>query len=285
MRDAVLLFGCLVTITIFVIIGTLFFIAVKVVFLLIPILFLAYFLFNVITYNKKYRSLQASRFWLTSAEKQYFIELKDRLSAAVAQRDNAYRAAEAEGIRTNKNGRLSARSYRGQDLQGAIDDANYIINDDTPRYRHLCSLPQNRWKQARKHYSKYLAYALALTVWVSFLLIKSDNYTANFSRYISGIGDTAVEGANVVSGIWSPFFSRDSTNSAAGPDKQPDTSTTNDTPLTPADESYSNFTFALVCGTILSLLSYLVVRLLALLIFMIKYRKPPLVSIGNIDSL
>ena len=152
------------------------------------------------------------KFWLTDTEKRQYIELSNSIVYYHNKKKNAQNAAVNEGIRVNQNGRLSAKSYRGQDLQGAIDESEAFLNEKIPVLDEFQKRPRMRWKTARKHFSKSIGFGMAIIVWLVFFLVNADNIVDNYSKYVYNIGDTAHSGFSIIGDLWMDVIHSDSTN-------------------------------------------------------------------------
>lgn len=277
--------GCLILITIVILVVTVFSVVVKCVPIALPIIFLIAFLTNYISWRNTDRIYAKTlKFGLTENEQERLTNLFSDLHFYINKRDNARNAAVNEGIRVNQNGRLSARSYRGQDLQGAIDESTSFIDQNIPEYDALRELPRVRWKRARKHYSKSIGYGIAILVWCGYFFIEANNISNNFSNYISSIGHTAESGFSLIGNMWSDIFNKDSTKkkiSDRNESKQEDSTKDKKQTIQKETTPYDDFVTTFWLSSIFMIISYWVVRIIGLIIFIIKYRKPALACPDN----
>ena len=152
-------------VTAIVIIAVILYYAVVTILAIAPFILLLYgiicfFLFR----GKKDKNLIQRKFWLSKAEQKSYIEINNLLYFYENKRDNAWEAVSREGIRFNKDGSISQRSYRGQDLQGAINESDEMIKKYKPRFEELKKIPSKNWKRVGNHFVNRIAMPVALCI-------------------------------------------------------------------------------------------------------------------------
>lgn len=88
-----------------------------------------------------------------------------KLETAINKKKEINRIIEEEHLHINKDGRISSRSYRGADVQGALDAANETIAEVQPKADYLLSLPMQRYKNARKDYLRFKGFIFSFIAW------------------------------------------------------------------------------------------------------------------------
>lgn len=157
---------------------------------LIPIFFLiygiaCYFLFR----GEKDQALIGRKFWLTKSEQKSYIDIYNAFDFFRNKRDRAWEAVSQENIRLNKDGSISQRSYRGQDLQGAIRESEEKIKQYEPRLEELKKLPRKNWKRVRRHFINRIAMPAAL---FSGLIVMAFNIGEGKTQTMEVVTDTQV---------------------------------------------------------------------------------------------
>ncbi len=277
-------FLALVAIGVLVILFTIIIILIK----LIPVVFpaLALILFFVyVYYTKQEKTDREMGFWLYSSEKEKFKTLYFTLSQAYRKRKEVDDAVVREGHHINKNGRISAKSYRGSDLQGALDEANATISEYEPLYSALENQPVHRWKKCKKHYSRKLGFGFATLFWIIFLLFSADNLGQNFSQYFAEIRGVGSSGFSTVGELWG-LKDRDTTSIANLDDSVISVEVSADNVEVSAEsvEGKQSFSSLLWENLFWSLVAYFIFWLIGVIIFYARYKKPPIVSINNVDT-
>lgn len=130
-------------------------------------------------------------------------QLGDELAWAHDKLERCKREISDKGLRINKDGTVSRRSRYGQEVQGAIDNANKIIEEKSDMFDRLYNLPMIRWKSARKHCSKIVGGVCSVCVWLFMIFVTSQSSFSDFDGYVDGIGNTASEGTAMLVDIWS----------------------------------------------------------------------------------
>lgn len=274
--------GCLLAFTIIFAILVVFTVIVQSIPVLLPPIFLIAFVVNYTSWRKTDRFVaKRLKFWLTDTEKRQYIELSNSIVYYHNKKKNAQNAAVNEGIRVNQNGRLSAKSYRGQDLQGAIDESEAFLNEKIPVLDEFQKRPRMRWKTARKHFSKSIGFGMAIIVWLVFFFVNADNIVDNYSKYVYNIGDTAQSGFSIIGDLWMDAIHSDSTNISKNIDYKNLNINKNDEVQ---KDSYDEFLTVFIIATLFMIVAYFIALIIGIIVFRLKYRKPPLVNAGNVIS-
>lgn len=264
--------GCFLVLFLLLIIVTVIYIALWLIPLVVPLCFLIGFLVCWIRYQRNDKNLIRKKFWLTDEDQEQFKYVNSKLVSAISKKEEVLEAIEREGIHINKNGRISARSYRGQELQGALDNAEACIADMQPVYSSLREQPRRNWKTAKKHFSKAMGFGIAFFVWLGYLFYSTDNVVDGFMSYYS-------VGRSDIGELWSILDDdKDSINVKNVIEKTPEIENTSE-----ELSKQPSFVTILVKGLFIMLAVYLVVWLISIIIFIIRYRKPPLVGMNNVD--
>lgn len=147
-------------------------------------------LFSVFAYLKIKNSIKGdySDFWLTSSEKSDFRTVAVGLVEAIENIEKAVEIGDKEGIAHNKDGSFSLKGNRGKEIQGIINTNTNIKHKYLPIYENLKSLPQERWLNFRKIYTRFYSFLGASVAWlfITGILIRkmftsfSDGVTAVF---------------------------------------------------------------------------------------------------------
>lgn len=274
--------GCLLAFTIIFAILVVFTVIVQSIPVLLPPIFLIAFVVNYTSWRKTDRFVaKRLKFWLTDTEKRQYIELSNSIVYYHNKKKNAQNAAVNEGIHVNQNGRLSAKSYRGQDLQGAIDESEAFLNEKIPVLDEFQKRPRMRWKTARKHFSKSIGFGMAIIVWLVFFFVNADNIVDNYSKYVYNIGDTAQSGFSIIGDLWMDAIHSDSTNISKNIDYKNLNINKNDEVQ---KDSYDEFLTVFIIATLFMIVAYFIALIIGIIVFRLKYRKPPLVNAGNVIS-
>ncbi|MBM6863868.1 hypothetical protein H6A66_01520 [Bacteroides caecigallinarum] len=271
--------GCLLALTIMIAILVVFTVIVQSIPVLLPPIFLIAFIVNYTSWRKTDRFVaKRLKFWLTDTEKRQYIELSNSIVYYHNKKKNAQNAAVNEGIRVNQNGRLSAKSYRGQDLQGAIDESEAFLNENIPILDEFQKRPRMRWKTARKHFSKSIGFGMAIMVWFVFFFVNADNIVDNYSKYVYNIGDTAQSGFSLIGDLWKTVIDSDSKEI-----EKKDTHTQIEQDKG-KKEPYDEFLTVFIKATFFMIVAYFIALIIGIIVFRLKYRKPPLVNASNVIS-
>ena len=262
-----------------------------------PVVFLIMFFVSWYRY-KKNKPFITNGFWLTKSERERFKQVAFTVIGAQENKNYVQAAVQQEGIRINQDGRISARSYRGQGLRNTLESANSTLNEYVPVYRHYRDLPRKRRKKIQKHYSNFRGLGVALIVWVVFVfdyaVIENrieGGLGSNIKEYFSNIGNTVGTGISCASSILGSSESSDSdsikVNAANGQPVRQDSQNTAEKSDEETEESgnfETEFGKMLLSGLIVILIAYLIAMLVFKLVFAIRYKKPPLVDLENVDT-
>ena len=252
--------------------------------LVVPIVFLIMFLAYRYTYRHTDWLHISNGFWLLDSEKEQFIRVGSAIYHAKVNRDNVHAAVQNEGIHINKDGRISAKSYRGQNLRSTLESANATIDEYLPIYEHLESTPKNRWKAARKHFARYKGAGWAFVVWAAFLVYSVGNPIPGFKQYVSNIGETGKSGVSMVINLWKSALDSSSDSIAVSSEELP-TEAGEDSEEADVEEDSSNeFAINLWTALFYSLMAYVVLMAAANIVFRVKYKCPPQVNLENVET-
>ena len=201
---------------------------------LLPIALLIWCIVNWVSYRKNDRVIIATDFWITDDEKESLAKMARGLIEAKRRIDAVNSEVAATGIHINKNGRISARSYRGQALQGELDSMNGYKEETWPKYNFLREKPVRLYKEVRKHFTNAIGAGVGFLAGLIYVM-------ANLS--------TIKEAINF-SGGWEMLF-------------------------------MESLKILLVI-----LIPFFVAKLVGLIIFAAKYKKPPVIDVNltNIDK-
>ena len=221
--------SCLIGITILIILITILSMLVQLIPVIAPVLVLIFFLANWYLYSQD-KPFFAIGFWLLDSEKDRFKDVTLCLSAAIDTRDYVNAAVKNEGIHINQNGRISAKSYRGQGLQRDLDDANATIND-----------------------------------------------------HFSGIGETGTSGISAIKNVWSDDKDTTEMKSESDLDKiiNPYENLNKDELKGESKYAFNEILWMSLC---LMLFVYVVTWAVCMIVFSVKYKKPPVVDLNNVDT-
>lgn len=194
--------GCLLLISIGIALITIFSIVIQLIPLAIPTIILFVFIGALFRYIGKDGKNIKRKFLLTNNEQNEFEKLGRSLVQAYDKLEESYRTIETKNLHKNKDGRLSQRSYEGVAVQGAIDNANQTIKENSGRYHTLRNQPITQWKAARKHYAKFLGGMFAIIVWLFMVFGSTTNTVHSFGQYVQHIGCTAYSGTAMICDLW-----------------------------------------------------------------------------------
>ena len=274
--------GCMAALFILLAIITIVYVALWLIPIGVPLLFLLGFFSNWIRYQTNDKALAKRKFWLTQKEKVLFENVCRGLTSSRNLKEDVHAAVEREGIHINKNGRISAKSYRGQELQEKLDQAEGFIKDMQPVYQRLRVQPRKQWKRALKRYSKAAGMGIAFLTWAVYIFCNTDNATKDFSYYFS-------EGKENVTELWTFTEEKDSTK-VEQPAKQqskqeakhPNSQTTVSKEETA--NATNNFTEVLIKALFTTLIVFAIAWSVGIIIFIVKHREPPFVDMNNVNS-
>lgn len=284
--------GCVLALSVIIIVGTIISIIFQLVAVVIPAIVLIVFLVNWYKYKHEDKFRRMLRFKFTEDDRDQFKQLYNNICWAKDKKQRVADEVNRKGIHINQNGRISARSYYGQELQGALDNANNLLDESLPQYNYMSKLPRKWWKTSRNHFTKAIGWGMAIFVWAVYMLAASESIGRDFSNYFSNIGDTASGGFGMVANLWSTIIfgnEPDSTKVEAIKISPSDNDTSdNGTDATPPTETKNTgeyyFPYVLWTAFFLMLVTFPVAWIVGIIIFVIKYRRPPELTINNVDD-
>lgn len=144
-----------------------------------PIVFLCYIvitsLIGMRQYNKVDLQFVKRKFNPLADELNLILAYQKRIITAYDKIKECKRIVSEEHLHINKDGRISSRSYRGTEVQNALDLANKTIDDLLPKVDYLKSLPMQRYKKALKDYSRFMGglYSCLLAIVVCFIYVST----------------------------------------------------------------------------------------------------------------
>ena len=264
-----------------------------------PLVFLIMFFVSWYRY-KNSKPFINNGFWLTKSERERFKQVAFTVIGAQQNKDYAQTAVQREGIHINQDGRISARSYRGKGLRNTLEGANSTLNEYLPIYRYYEELPRNRRKKIKKHYSNFRGLGIALILWVVFVFDFAviDNRIeggigSNIKEYFSNIGRTGKNGLSCACSILDSSESSDTDSDStkvntvdmqqARQDSQ-NTAEKSDVEAERPGNFETEFGRMLLSGLFIILIAYFIAKLVFIIIFVIRYKKPPLVDLENVDT-
>jgi hypothetical protein len=133
---------------------------------------LIYFYFR---YKLKYSKLKNNMadFWLTSNEKIKFKELVNQINEADDEIYQSKKEARSNDLSVNLNGRLSAKSSMGKELQNIIDKYSSIKIHATRELDILKSKPIVAWFELNKLITKIIGFIISIFVYLLLAVIIS----------------------------------------------------------------------------------------------------------------
>ena len=262
-----------------------------------PVVFLIMFLVSWYRY-KKNKPFITNGFWLTRSERERFKEVAFTVIDAQQNKEYVQTAVQQEGIRINQDGRISARSYRGQGLRNTLEGANSTLNEYVPIYKYYKELPRDRRKKIQKHYSNFRGLGVALILWMVFVfdyaVIENrieGGLGSNIKEYFSNMGNTVGTGISCACSILDSSESSDSDSTKVNaanryPVRQDSQNTAekSDVEVEEPGNFETEFGSMLLSGFIVILIAYLIAMLVFKLAFVIRYKKPPFVDLENVDT-
>ena len=122
---------------------------------------------------------------------------------------------------------------------------------------------------------------MAIIVWLVFFFVNADNIVDNYSKYVYNIGDTAQSGLSIIGDLWMDAIHSDSTNISKNIDYKNLNINKNDEVQ---KDSYDEFLTVFIIATLFMIVAYFIALIIGIIVFRLKYRKPPLVNAGNVIS-
>lgn len=280
--------GCLILVVILI---TIFTLTLQTVALILPVGFLLMAISNIVDFKKDKQKLFKKYFWLSPFEAESFKEAAANLHYAMRAKNSAQSQAAEENIAINQNGRISARSYRGKALQQTIDQSNAVISDSSEAYGFYQELPVRRWRNARKHYSNAIGFGMAFIIWATFMLIQSDNIITSYKSLFSEMSGTVEWGTSTVGSILEHTFSFSDENATKTTGKtdvkkeeSKEKSKEKESEQKESDTTTTSYVTPLfLAAAVLIVIAYGIMKVVGLIVFLIRFRKPPFVDIDNVD--
>lgn len=146
---------------------------------------------SLIVYKIKYSRLNKTKsdFWLDVNDKNEYLRLSKQLDEAITKKVDAKRKAQNEGVSVNLDGRFSAKSYVGKEMQQIIDENNLISEKAYSRLDILSSKPRKRWNELKNIYGKLVAFSSSIIVYLATSIFVSNIDYFNLSmKKILGFG-------------------------------------------------------------------------------------------------
>lgn len=166
--------------------------AVMVLILIIaPIYLIGGFIYSLIKYKYKYSWLKnpISDFWLTKEEKLEFTEISNKIDDSFSKIIDARHKGREQQVSINLDGRFSAKSELGKELQRIIDKNTTIQNSANNSLNSLSSKPQKKWNEFSKVYGKVIAFFIASFSYLMTSIVVSQIEYFNISlKKILGFG-------------------------------------------------------------------------------------------------
>jgi len=173
--------GCLAMIVIAIIVITI--VAVQLIPIAVPLASAVGALVFFIIYMIKDKPHVKAKFELSSQEKRTLADSAKNYHWALEKIEELKRVIKDEKLRYTKSGRLELRSHRAQDVQGAMDNANQMIEEERPTYNYLMGLPMERYKKAQKHFARYLGCFIAFVIWGCLILSQPKTEMLDYHAY------------------------------------------------------------------------------------------------------
>ena len=157
--------GCALVAIVVTVVAIIAIIAVQLIPIVLPPVFLICALVYWVKYRRKDLPHVKNNFQLSNAEKEEYVDAWQKYKWAKDKLEECDRIIKDEGLRKRADGKLNQQSRRGQEVQGAIDNAIRIKEENSPIWSYYYDLPMVRYNNAKKHFSRYWAYFLAFVVW------------------------------------------------------------------------------------------------------------------------
>lgn len=226
-----------------------------------PIFIIGAFIVFTVRYRKTDIANKHNSFWLYPGQIKDFKDCVRNYNLAARRKDEIQVTVEREGIAINMNGRISARSYRGKALQAELDNIHYTIEESQKYYDILRNLPRHNYKRAKRNFSMSFGLGAAIIPWLilSFCLIMPSN-----TIFPEVPGSAAASDSTEIA-VQTPS------------EAETDTEEKNEIPF------LAELGAATIPTAITSLVVWFVAWLMALIYFRIRNRKPPVVTMDNVD--
>ena len=258
--------GCLAMIVIAIIVIAI--IAVQLIPIAVPLASAVGALVFFIIYMIKDKPHVRAKFELSSQEKLTLADSAKNYRWALDKIEKLKRVIDDEGLRFTKSGRLDCRSPRAQDIQGAMDNANKIIEEERPTYNYLIGLPMKRYEKAQKHFARYWGCFIAFAIWGCLILSQSRTEMLDYHAYqtaeaVSRVTSILFENKNNVDGTNDAELNTDTKTDENNNDRQ---QVGKPVPVKPDITVWKAF--------LIWLIAYVVVFVIAIIFFSSKNEEP-----------
>ena len=262
--------GCLAIVIIAIIVITI--IIVQLIPLLTPAIIAICAIVYFIIYRVKDRPHVKANFELSNEEKASLKNSARKYNWALNKIEELNRIIIEENLRHTKSGRLELRAHRAKDVQGAMDNANQMIKDEKPVYEHLLELPKKRYENASKHFSRSWACFLSVILWLAVVATQSHKEMLKYHQY-----ETAVAVGKVLS-----IFDRDDNGPATSSDGKQNDNTQTVEQQSNDQQDLSKPTITIWKAFAIMLGAYLVVFVIAIIVFYSKHKKPKKIDVASL---
>lgn len=172
---------------------------------LLPVVLLIWSIVSWVSYKKSVPVIVARNFWITDDEKESLRKMARGLAEANRRIEAVNSEVAATGIHINQNGRISARSYRGQALQGELDNMNGYKEETLPKYNSLREKPVRFYKEVRKYFTNAIGAGIGFLAGLIYVLADFQTIKEAFS-FSGGWEMLFVESLKVLLVMLVPFF-------------------------------------------------------------------------------
>lgn len=257
--------GCALVAIVVTVVAIIAIIAVQLIPIVLPPVFLICALVYWVKYRRKDLPHVKNNFQLSNAEKEEYVDAWQKYKWAKDKLEECDRIIKDEGLRKRADGKLVQRGYRAQDVQGAIDNAIKIKEENSPIWSYYYDLPMVRYNNAKKHFSRYWAYFLAFVVWGILFATQPKSEMMDYHSYQTG------EAISVVTDAWTGNDSINSTNSSENSkvEKTNSTKEKSVTKVPPQEPAITIWELLFI-----ALCIYFVVLICAKIYFSSKHKKP-----------
>lgn len=209
-----------------------------------------------------------AKFELSSQEKHTLADSAKNYRWALDKIEKLKRVIDEEGLRFTKNGRLDCRSPRAYDVQGAMDNANKMIEEERPTYNYLIGLPMERYEKAQKHFARYWGCFIAFVIWGCLILSQSRTEMLDYHAYqtaeaVSRVTSVLFENKNNVNGTTDAELKTDRKTDENNNDKQ---QVGKPVPVKPDITVWKAF--------LIWLIAYVIVFVIAIIFFSCRNKEP-----------
>lgn len=232
----------------------LYFIA-KYILMFIPVaiaLVIVYYWINWKILKSKYPNKNISDFWLDENETRRFEQLDSKLRIASRNVEFALEQADAEGIIKNKDGSFSKRSKRGKEINAELYENQSYIDSNFDEYDDLQEAPYSKWFALRKVFININSFFGVFLLWIaSFIYLFKKDVSNSFFKVIDIV----------------KYYFGDLTDI---PELK--------------DDWETSFILVLVYSSLISIVGYLIGRIIGAIRYGNSYEMPPMVNNENLNS-